>query len=80
MTNRRKRLELTWIGKEERPRLEPRILLLEVRQLALQLGEPVLRGLVGFLPQGLTFDLELHDAPACFVQLGGHRVDLHAQP
>ena len=27
MTNRRRRLELTWIGKEERPRLEPRILL-----------------------------------------------------
>ena len=27
MTERRKRLELTWIGKEERPRLEPRILL-----------------------------------------------------
>lgn len=27
MTNRVKRLELTWIGKEERPRLEPRILL-----------------------------------------------------
>lgn len=27
MTNRLKRLELTWIGKEDRPRLEPRILL-----------------------------------------------------
>lgn len=27
MTDRMKRLELTWIGKEERPRLEPRILL-----------------------------------------------------
>lgn len=27
MTHRQKRLELTWIGKEERPRLEPRILL-----------------------------------------------------
>jgi adenine-specific DNA-methyltransferase len=27
MAARRKRLELTWIGKEERPRLEPRILL-----------------------------------------------------
>lgn len=25
MTNRPKRLELTWIGKEDRPRLEPRI-------------------------------------------------------
>ncbi len=27
MASRRKRLELTWIGKDERPRLEPRILL-----------------------------------------------------
>ena len=27
MAERKKRLELTWIGKEERPRLEPRILL-----------------------------------------------------
>ncbi|MDX2182293.1 MAG: DNA methyltransferase, partial [Bryobacteraceae bacterium] len=27
MTNRKQRLELTWIGKERRPRLEPRILL-----------------------------------------------------
>jgi adenine-specific DNA-methyltransferase len=27
MTNRKQRLELTWIGKAERPRLEPRILL-----------------------------------------------------
>jgi adenine-specific DNA-methyltransferase len=27
MSNRKQRLELTWIGKEERPRLEPRILL-----------------------------------------------------
>lgn len=27
MAERRQRLELTWIGKEERPRLEPRILL-----------------------------------------------------
>src|SRR5712692_10216522 len=27
MTQRRQKLELTWIGKEDRPRLEPRILL-----------------------------------------------------
>lgn len=33
MTNRLKRLELTWIGKEDRPRLEPRILL-EDRELS----------------------------------------------
>jgi adenine-specific DNA-methyltransferase len=32
MTNRTKRLELTWIGKEERPRLEPRILLEDKEQ------------------------------------------------
>ncbi|MCB9009893.1 MAG: site-specific DNA-methyltransferase [Ardenticatenaceae bacterium] len=29
MANRKQKLELTWIGKEERPRLEPRILLEE---------------------------------------------------
>jgi len=29
MTHRRQKLELTWIGKENRPRLEPRILLEE---------------------------------------------------
>lgn len=33
MVERKKRLELTWIGKEERPRLEPRILL-EVPELS----------------------------------------------
>jgi adenine-specific DNA-methyltransferase len=27
MTQRKQKLELTWIGKEHRPRLEPRILL-----------------------------------------------------
>ena len=27
MTERKQKLELTWIGKENRPRLEPRILL-----------------------------------------------------
>lgn len=30
MSNRKQRLELTWIGKDERPRLEPRILLEDV--------------------------------------------------
>ena len=33
MAERKKRLELTWIGKEQRPRLEPRILL-EDRELS----------------------------------------------
>ena len=32
MADRKKRLELTWIGKEERPRLEPRILLEDADQ------------------------------------------------
>jgi adenine-specific DNA-methyltransferase len=27
MNNRKQKLELTWIGKENRPKLEPRILL-----------------------------------------------------
>ncbi len=29
MSNQKQRLELTWVGKENRPRLEPRILLEE---------------------------------------------------
>jgi len=29
MTSKKQKLELTWIGKEHRPRLEPRILLEE---------------------------------------------------
>lgn len=41
MTNRLKRLELTWIGKDERPRSEPRILLEDedvVREAGLERG------------------------------------------
>jgi hypothetical protein len=34
---------------------------------------------VGFLAQRLALDLELHDAPLHFVELRGHRVDLHPQ-
>jgi adenine-specific DNA-methyltransferase len=33
MSNRKQRLELTWIGKDERPRLEPRILLEDADKL-----------------------------------------------
>lgn len=29
MANRKQKLELTWIGKEDRPKLEPRILIEE---------------------------------------------------
>lgn len=29
MADKKQKLELTWIGKENRPRLEPRILLVE---------------------------------------------------
>jgi len=29
MSNKKQKLELTWIGKEKRPRLEPRILIEE---------------------------------------------------
>ena len=32
MSNRKQRLELTWIGKDERPRLEPRILIGDVEK------------------------------------------------
>ena len=56
------------------------LFLLQVGELLLELRQAVLRGLVGFLAQGLALDLELHDAALHFVELGRHRVDLHAQP
>ena len=58
---------------------EPVLLLLEIRQLLLELLQPLLRGLVRLLAQRLALDLELHDAALHFVELGRHRVDLHAQ-
>ncbi len=58
---------------------EAHALFLQVRQLALEPLEPLLRRGIGFLAQGLALDLELHDAPTHFVELGRHRVDLHAQ-
>jgi hypothetical protein len=40
MTKKKQKLELTWIGKEKRPRLEPRILL-EDKALSYRAAEPV---------------------------------------
>ena len=60
-------------------RRQARALLLEVRELALEPLEPLLRRRVGLLAQRLALDLELHDAPLDLVELGRHRVDLHAQ-
>ena len=61
-------------------RRQPVLLFLEVGQLLLELLQPLLRRLVGLLAQRLALDLELHDAPLDLVELGRHRVDLHAQP
>ena len=58
----------------------PRTLLLQAGQFLLELGQPILGRRVRFLPQRLALDLELHDAALDFVELGRHRVDLHAQP
>src|SRR5262245_32809091 len=59
---------------------EPRLLFLEIRELLLELGEPIDRRAIGLLAQRLALDLELHDAPLDLVELGRHRVDLHAEP
>ena len=42
-------------------------------------SEPLGRRGVGFLPQRLRFDLELHDAALDLVELRRHGVDFHAQ-
>ena len=55
------------------------LVLLEVGQLLLELLQPLLRRLVRLLAQRLALDLELHDAALDLVELGRHRVDLHAQ-
>ena len=54
--------------------------LAQVGQLALQRLAPHDRCLVGLLLQRLALDLELHDATFDGIDLGGHRVDLDAQP
>ena len=55
-------------------------LLLQARELPLELHQPVAGGGVGLLLQRLALDLELQDAARDLVQLGRHRVDLGAQP
>ena len=54
-------------------------LLLQVGQLLVERGEPLLRRRVGLLGQRDPLDLELADAPLDDVDLGRHRVDLDAQ-
>jgi hypothetical protein len=60
--------------------LEPRRLLAQLGQLRVQAREPLARDVVGFAGHRHPLDLELHDAPLHFVELRGHRVDLHPQP
>ena len=57
-----------------------RRLLLEVRELFLELAEPVLRRLVRLLLQRLALDLELDDPPVEILDLFGLGLDLHADP
>jgi hypothetical protein len=59
---------------------QPRAIFLECRQLLLELAEALFGRLVRFLPQCFALDLELHDPALDLVELGRHRVDLHAQP
>ncbi len=61
-------------------RRERALFLLQVGELLLEPGQPLGRGLVGLLAQGLALDLELHHPALHFVELSRHRVDLHAQP
>ena len=53
-------------------------LLLEVGELAAQIGEPMLAGFVFLLVQSSLFDLELHHTTTHLVELRRHRVDLCA--
>lgn len=52
MTTPKQRLELTWIGKEKRPRLEPRILL---EDSALSYHAPFRRSLTDIYDNKLIF-------------------------
>src|SRR4029450_10008961 len=54
--------------------------LLEVRQVRLQAGQPVLRRVVRLLPKGCPLDLELLHPPLDLVDLRRHRVDLDPKP
>ena len=60
-------------------RRELRALFLRIRELLLQLCQPLARCGVFFFSQRLAFDLELHDAALELVELRRHRVNLHAQ-
>ncbi len=59
--------------------LHARGLFAQFGDVALDLVEAFLRGLVMLLGQGLPFDLELDDGAFDLVDLGGHRIDLDAQ-
>ena len=50
----------------------------QLRQLPLDVGQPVFGARVLLLAQGLLLDLQLHDLAADLVQLPGQAVDLHA--
>ncbi len=60
-------------------RAQLRRFFLEVGELLIELGEAILRGLVGFLAQRLALDFELHHAALHFIELDRQRIDLHAQ-
>ena len=60
--------------------LEIGVLLLELADLPLEVGETALRRFVGLLLQRLALDLELDQAPLEPVHLLGLRVHLHADP
>ena len=59
--------------------LHARDLLLQVGQLLVEGGQPLLGRLVGLLGQRHPLDLELPDAPLDDVDVGGHRIDLDAE-
>ena len=54
--------------------------LVQAGDLLLHVAEAPARGVVLLLPEPLLLDLQLRDAPADLVHLGGHGVDLDAQP
>ena len=54
-------------------------LLFKIAQFRLQFFQPILGRLIGFLFQGLAFDLQLDDAPIQFVDGFWFAVDFHAQ-
>src|SRR5438445_98128 len=61
-------------------RLHAGRLLAQPGELGVERVEPLAAGFVGLLGEGHALDLELADAALDDVDLGGHRVDLDAQP